>query len=148
MCTARMSADDGEALFECPTIWDSGRKGTGTGMGRGRRENTNVSGYALTSATNCSLRSSSDGNPTSGPSVWGRVRRTKVQLAGPQNRYEPKKKVTPTFKGVCSSQSIFGRRASSGFNGASFCISSSRGRPVGRRNLVQRVIVMLTEREQ
>ncbi len=36
MCAARTGVSDGGALFVCPTIRDSERKGTGTGVGRRR----------------------------------------------------------------------------------------------------------------
>src|SRR6266702_591058 len=62
------------------------------GGGYEPQHTSDVSKYGLTSATNCSLRSSSDGSPTSGALVWRTVMRTKVQLVGPHNRHEPKEK--------------------------------------------------------
>ena len=45
-----------------------------------------VSKYLLTSATNCSLRSSPCGSPASGASVWGRERRAREELARERRR--------------------------------------------------------------
>lgn len=90
-------AGDGGAAFTCPMAnvreWESG--------GEISQRKSIVSKYAPTSVTNCSLRSSSDGNPTSGGSVWKTDRRGERHIA--KNKTE----VTPTFKGVCSSQLIF-----------------------------------------
>ncbi|SRR6266702_6106520 len=87
MCAARISAKDGGAFLYVQPSGTANERVTGMGMAEAEAEERN---YALTSATNCLLRSSSDGNPTSGTSVWGRVRRTTVQLADPLNRREPK----------------------------------------------------------
>jgi len=82
--------------FVCPTIRDHERKGTGTeweGGGEESQRTSNVSKYALTSATNCSLRSLSNGKPHGWPSVWGKVRKTKVQLAGHTTDTSQKKRI-------------------------------------------------------
>jgi len=110
------------ASFVCPTIRDHERKGTGMGMGGRRGIAMHVKRFKVCADLGDELLASLvvEWQPHGWPSVWRKVRKTKVQLADPHNRHKPKKKkdrnqVHIYSKNACSSQSIFDRGPSSGF---------------------------------